>query len=111
MKLSVVHYVTRAGKDLYQAWLEHLKDKTARAAITRRVIRIELGELGDHKRIGDGVSELRIDVGPGYRVYYGTVEKTIVVLLIAGTKGTQERDIDRAKTYWQDFQERYGSND
>jgi putative addiction module killer protein len=57
------------------------------------------------------VSELRIDVGPGYRVYYGSVEKTIVVLLIAGTKGTQARDIGRAKTYWQDFQERYDNKD
>ena len=109
MKLSVVHYVTETGKNLYQTWLGRLKDKTAKAAITRRIIRIELGDLGDHKRIGDGVSELRIDVGPGYRVYYGTVEKTIVVLLIAGTKGTQERDILRAKTYWQNFQERYGN--
>ena len=110
MKLSVVHYITETGKDLYQAWIARLKDKTARAAITRRVIRIELGDLGDHKRIGEGVSELRIDVGPGYRVYFGTVEKTIVVLLIAGAKGTQERDIARAKMYWQDFQERYGNN-
>ena len=110
MKLSVVHYVTEAGKDRYQAWIERLKDKVAKAAITRRVIRIELGDLGDYKRIGDGLSELRIDVGPGYRVYYGSVETTIVVLLIAGTKGTQERDIVRAKTYWQDFQQRYGDD-
>ena len=111
MKISVVHYVTETGKDLYQAWLDRLKDRTAKIAITRRVIRIEIGDLGDHKRIGDGVSELRIDVGPGYRVYHGTVEKTIVVLLVAGTKGTQERDILRAKTCWQDFQERYGNDD
>jgi putative addiction module killer protein len=111
MKLSVVHYVTETGKDLYQSWLDRLKDRTAKIAITRRVIRIELGDLGDHKRIGDGVSELRIDVGPGYRVYYGSVEKMIVVLLIAGTKGTQERDILRAKTYWQNFQQRYGNTD
>lgn len=111
MNLSVVHYVTETGKDLYQAWLERLKDKTDRAAITRRVIRIELGDLGDHKAIGDGVSELRIDVGPGYRVYYGGVKRTIVVLLVAGTKGTQASDIFRAKTYWKDFQQRYGNND
>jgi putative addiction module killer protein len=110
MNTSVIHYVTSAGKDLYQTWLARLKDKTARAAITRRVIRIELGDLGDHKGVGDGVSELRIDVGPGYRVYYGSVGRTIVVLLVAGTKGTQERDILRAKSYWQDFQERYGNN-
>ena len=69
MTISVVHYVTATGKDLYQAWLDRLKDRTAKLAIVRRVIRIELGDLGDHKLIGDGVSELRIDVGPGYRVY------------------------------------------
>ncbi len=57
------------------------------------------------------MAELRIDVGPGYRVYYGSVDQTIVVLLIAGTKGTQEHDIVRAKTYWQEFQHRYGNND
>jgi putative addiction module killer protein len=107
MTISVVHYVTETGKDLYQAWLDRLKDRTAKNAIIRRVIRIELGDLGDHKRIGDGVSELRIDVGPGYRVYYGTVGKTIVVLLVAGVKSTQERDIAKAKSYWKDFEQRY----
>jgi putative addiction module killer protein len=107
MTISVVHYVTATGKDLYQAWLDRLKDRTAKLAIIRRVIRIELGDLGDHKLIGDGVSELRIDVGPGYRVYYGSVGKTIVVLLVAGTKSTQERDIGKAKAHWKDFEQRY----
>ena len=73
----------------------------------RRVLRIELGDLGDHKRVGDGVSEMRIDVGPGYRVYFGTIGNSIVVLLLAGNKSTQDRDIERAKKYWKDHQERY----
>ena len=73
----------------------------------RRVLRIELGDLGDYKRVGDGVSELRIDVGPGYRVYFGTIGNSIVVLLLAGNKSTQDRDIERAKKYWKDHQERY----
>ena len=68
MMLSVAHYRTATGKIPYQDWLQRLRDKTAKAAVIRRIIRIELDDLGDHKRVSDGVSELRIDVGPGYRV-------------------------------------------
>jgi putative addiction module killer protein len=107
MNLSVVQYVTNTGKVPYQEWLRRLKNKTAKASVIRRILRIELGDLGDHKRVGDGVSELRIDVGPGYRVYFGTIGKTVVVLLLAGDKSTQRRDIERAKKYWKDHQERY----
>jgi len=108
--MNVVHYITAAGKVPYQLWLRRLRDKTAIAAITRRIIRIELGELGDHKRLGDGVSELPIDVGPGYRVYFGTIGRTIVLLLLGGTKSTQARDIEQAKRYWKDHQARYGKD-
>lgn len=73
----------------------------------RRILRIELGDFGDHKRIGDGVSELRIDIGQGYRVYFGSIGKATVVLLLAGNKSTQSRDIERAKECWKDHQERY----
>ena len=97
MTLSVVHYRTATGKIPYQDWLQRLRDKTAKAAVIRRIIRIELDDLGDHKRVGEGVSELRIDVGPGYRVYFGLMGKTVVVLLTAGDKSSQERDIARAR--------------
>jgi putative addiction module killer protein len=107
MKLSIVQYVTPTGKVPYLEWLRRLKDRAAKASVIRRVLRIELGDLGDHKRVGDGVSELRIDVGPGYRVYFARIGKTFVVLLTAGNKSTQERDIDRAKKYWRDHQERH----
>ena len=107
MAYSVVQYVTSLGKVPYQDWLRRLKDKTAKASVIRRILRIELGDLGDHKRVGDGVSELRIDVGPGYRVYFGSVGKTVVVLLLGGNKSSQERDIERAKRYWKDHQERH----
>lgn len=107
MKFSVLHYRTATGRIPYQDWLAKLKDKTAKAAVVRRTIRIELGDLGDRKSVGDGVSELRLDVGPGYRVYYGMTGKTVVLLLLGGDKGSQERDIARAKAYWKDFQERY----
>ena len=108
--MNVVHYITAAGKVPYQLWLRRLRDKTAIAAITRRIIRIELGELGDHKRLGDGVSELQIDVGPGCRVYFGIIGRTIVLLLLGGTKSTQARDIEQAKRYWKDHQARYGKD-
>lgn len=106
MTLSIVQYLTATGKVPYQDWLGRLRDKVAKASVVRRILRIELGDLGDHKGVGDGVSELRIDVGPGYRVYFGRVGKTVVVLLLAGTKSTQTKDIERAKKYWKDYQGR-----
>ncbi len=66
MKTTVVQYVTSAGKVPYQDWLSRLKDKAAKASVIRRVLRIELGEFGDHKRVGDGVSELRIERAKKY---------------------------------------------
>ena len=106
MKLFVEHYRTATGKIPYLQWLTKLTDRTAKAAVIRRSIRIELGDLGDHKSLGDGVWELRIDVGPGYRVYYGMAGKTVVLLLSAGDKGSQSRDIARAKDFWNDYQYR-----
>ena len=106
MTSSIVQYVTVSGKVPYQDWLGRLRDKAAKASVVRRILRIELGDLGDHRRVGDGVSELRIDVGPGYRVYFASIGKTVIVLLLAGTKSTQTKDIERAKKYWKDYQER-----
>jgi putative addiction module killer protein len=74
--------------------------------VIRRIIRLESGNFGDHKFIGDGVSEFRIDVGPGYRVYFGMAGMKRVVLLVGGSKNTQQRDIERAKLFWQDYQQR-----
>jgi putative addiction module killer protein len=110
MKMAVVHFVTSTGKVPYQDWLSRLRDKVGKASVIRRMLRIELGEFGDYKRVGGGVYELRVDVGPGYRVYFGTVGSTIVVLLLGGDKSTQARDIERAKEYWKDFQQRYDQN-
>ena len=106
MTSSIVQYVTVSGKVPYQDWLGRLRDNAAKASVVRRILRIELGDLGDHRRVGDGVSELRIDVGPGYRVYFASIGKTVIVLLLAGTKSTQTKDIERAKKYWKDYQER-----
>jgi len=103
---EVRHYLTPEGKDVYRDWYDKLRDTKARIAIDRRINRIELGNFGDHKFLRDGVCELRIDVGPGYRVYYAVAGSKIVLLLLGGDKRTQDADIDKAARYWQDWQER-----
>lgn len=101
----IEHYLTADGhKDLYIDWLQQLRDSRAKVAVVRRVVRIEQGNFGDHKFCRDGVWELRVDVGPGYRVYYSLSGRHVVLLLCGGDKRTQGADIDRAVDYWQDWQ-------
>ncbi|ACS40943.1 MAG: type II toxin-antitoxin system RelE/ParE family toxin [Methylobacteriaceae bacterium] len=79
-------------------WLKGLRDDRAKARIALRIDRLALGHEGDSKAVGGGVSELRIDYGPGYRIYFTYRGKTLVVLLCGGDKASQKRDISRAKT-------------
>lgn len=81
----------------YRRWFAKLKDSRAQAKIDIRIRRLSLGNAGDVKSVGSGISELRIDYGPGYRVYYIQIDKQIVVLLAGGDKSTQKNDIARAK--------------
>jgi putative addiction module killer protein len=106
--MEIRHYLTGAGRDPYQNWLDRLKDLRARVAIQRRVDRIADGHFGDHRPCRDGVWELRVDLGPGYRVYYARAGRTIVVLLCGGDKRGQAADIDTAVKYWTDYQRRQG---
>jgi len=103
---GIRHYLTADEKDVYLDWVRKLRDVTARIAIDRRVNRVETGNLGDHKPCRDGVWELRIHVGAGYRVYYAIAGKEIVLLLCGGDKRMQSADVDRACEYWQDWQRR-----
>ncbi len=96
-------YVTRTGKVPYSRWLSSLKDVRARAVIRVRLNRIRLGNFGDCRSVGEGVMELRIDHGPGYRVYFGRVGNRIVLLLCGGDKSTQSKDIELAREYWADY--------
>ena len=80
----------------FVSWKERLRDRAAVGRINVRITRLALGNFGDVRAVGDGVSELRIDFGPGYRVYF-TQRGAIVILLCGGDKGSQERDIRRAK--------------
>jgi putative addiction module killer protein len=99
-------YTTRDRRNVIREWLEGIKDKAAKVAIERRFYRVQLGNLGDHKSCRGGVWELRIDIGPGYRVYYAQDGKTIILLLCGGVKRTQDADIDQALEYWKDWQHR-----
>ena len=103
----IEHYLTAdEQKDVYDDWLRRLRDAQAKVAVIRRVTRVEQGNFGDHKFCRDGVWELRIDAGPGYRVYYGLAGHRLVLLLCGGDKRTQDADIARAVAYWQDWQQR-----
>ena len=82
--------------DLYHEWFEHLKDKRAKARIDVRIRRVSLGNFGDVGPVGKGVSELRIDYGPGYRVYFTQLGNILVILLCGGDKSTQGKDIQLA---------------
>jgi len=103
---EIRRYRTSDGKVVLSDWLRSLRDAKARIAIDRRIIRMELGNFGDHKFCRDGVWEMRIDVGPGYRVYYAMAGTTVVLLLSGGDKRTQDADISRAEEYWRDWQRR-----
>jgi len=103
---EIRNYLTDTGRDVFTQWYASLRDGMARRAIDRRLNRLELGHFGDSKPIQDGVWELRIDMGPGYRLYYALAGKTVVLLLCGGDKRSQRADISRACAYWQDWQQR-----
>ena len=82
--------------DVYARWFRRLRDREARARIDSRIRRLSLGNPGDLRPVGEGVSEIRVDHGPGYRVYFVRQGKALVVLLAGGDKDSQKRDIRRA---------------
>jgi putative addiction module killer protein len=99
-------YVNHKGKAIFTDWLEGLRDTQARARIDVRLNRLANGLAGDAKVVGQGVTELRIDWGPGYRVYFAREGATVVLLLCGGDKRTQQKDIEHAIEYWKDYQAR-----
>lgn len=100
---DLVEYLTADGRSPFAEWLERLGDVRARAIIRERLNRVRLGNLGDSRAVGEGVMELRVDFGPGYRVYFGDDGATVVVLLCGGDKSSQAADILRAHQYWADY--------
>jgi putative addiction module killer protein len=107
---EVRHYVTRAGKDIFDDWMTNLADARAQAKIAIRIDRLVAGNFGDCKLLRQGVCELRIDWGPGYRVYYTMIDKESVLLLCGGDKRKQPQAIDRALNFLRDYKERAKSS-
>ena len=97
-------YEDRHGRMPFVEWLESLDGKS-QARIRHRLTRVEAGNLGDCEPAGEGVLELKLFFGPGYRVYFGEAEKTLIILLCGGDKKSQEKDIRKAKEYWNDYRE------
>ena len=102
---ELVVFRTSEGHVPFDEWLRDLNHPNAVARILARLGRVRLGNLGDCQSVGEGVSELRLNYGPGYRVYFGQQGRTVVVLLCGGSKRTQDRDIRRAKQYWSSFKQ------
>lgn len=105
---QIRHYVDSVGRDHVAEWRKQIRDRKALIAIDRRIMRVELGNLGDHKSLREGVWELRVDAGPGYRIYYAKAGLTVILLLCGGDKRKQEADIERACTYWRDWKSSNG---
>jgi putative addiction module killer protein len=104
--IELRRYQTRTGRDVFGEWLAGLKDNRTRAKIIVRIDRLQAGNFGDCKSLRGGLFELRIDWGPGYRVYYTMTGRTCVLLLCGGDKRKQSTDIKRAAEYLKDYLER-----
>jgi putative addiction module killer protein len=103
--VSEIHILLfRKGRLIpFSKWLRSLRDARVVSIVRARLNRIRLGNFGDCKPVGDGVEELRIDFGPGYRVYYGREGSLVVILLCGGDKKSQPRDIRLAQEYWKEY--------
>ena len=104
--MEIREYVTRDGKAVFTHWLNKLRDRQARDRIHKRIDRLSHGNAGDSKSVCQGVYELRIHYGPGYRIYYGRLGRQIILLLCGGDKATQRYDVKKAIDYWNDYRSR-----
>lgn len=107
VSFRVLQYQTADHRRPFEEWLNrHAEDARTFTAIQSRMDRVGRGLFGDWKSVGDGVFELRIDHGPGYRIYFGRDGQSVIVLLCGGYKGAQGREIKAAKRYWRDYEKR-----
>jgi putative addiction module killer protein len=104
--MELRHCQAQSGRCPFVEWLGRLVDREARARIEARLAIVAAGSFGDAKPIGNGVMELRIDWGPGYRVYFARDGRVVVLLLCGGDKRTQDKDIKHAKDYFHDYKRR-----
>ena len=103
---TIILYQDTNGTVPFTEWFNSIRDTKAMDRIQARLDTLETGNLGKYRSVGDGVWELKLDIGPGYRIYYAQVDQTIVLLLCGGDKSSQNRDIKRAKNYWKEYKER-----
>ncbi len=104
-------YKTDDGEEPFSSWLDSLKNRAARAKIKQRLDRVILGNLGNCESVGEGVFELKVDYGPGYRVYFAQIEAKLLLLLCGGDKSTQNRDIMKARQLLANFKQRKNVDD
>ena len=108
MVKELFFYKSSTGKVPFEEWLDKVSDLRARVKIEQRLDRLMKGNYGDHSPLRKGVTELKIDYGPGYRIYFGEIENgSIVILLLGGAKKKQSKDIELAIEYWEDYKRRY----
>lgn len=100
---EIERYVTADGQIPFDNWFDSIRVSKTQTIISKRLDRVRMGNLGDYRSVGGGVFELRIDYGPGYRIYFRQVGTTIVLLLCGGDKSTQIKDIRQAQEYWRDY--------
>ena len=101
--MDIRKYQDDNGNIPFDTWFEKVRNLRAKARILIRLKRVEEGNFGDNKSLGDGVSEMRVPEGQGYRVYFGQSENKIVILLCGGNKSSQQKDIALAKKYWRNY--------
>jgi putative addiction module killer protein len=104
--IELFRYQREDGREPVTEWLESIRDKTAQARIRVRLRHLQAGNFGDCQPVGNGVLELRVHLGAGYRVYFGRRGERVVILLCGGDKRSQGRDIQTAKVYWTDWKRR-----
>lgn len=104
--IEIRRYQREDGRVPFTEWLATMRDKIAQAAARTRIRRLEAGVFGDCKPVGEGVLELRVDIGAGYRLYCARHGQSLVLLLCGGDKGSQSDDIKQAKAYWTDWKRR-----
>lgn len=96
-------FKTKNGRVPFHDWLTKLKDRQGRALVRIRIDRLCIGHRGNYRSLGNRLFELKINYDPGYRIYYGDDDGKLILILCGGDKGTQKRDIERAKKYWNDY--------
>lgn len=102
---EIRYFLTDDGERPFTVWLQSLRDRKAQNKIEIRLKRTELGNFGDYKFVGEGVYELRLDFGPGYRIYFAQIGTTIILLFCGGDKSTQDNDIQQAQQYWRSYED------